>query len=253
MLVWTNKPNKDTLENCDLGPLKFFCGRKKKFGLNLQAICDHRKRFMDVFIGFPGSASDFLCYCNSSICEKLNTPGFLVPGLCIYGDAAYANNMSMCVPYKSVSSGPKDALNFYQSQLRINIECAFGILVHRWGVLRKPIPVNISIERTSQLVRALCIPHNFCIDEKDMIISTHLAKDKAYIATESGVTRVRHKVNTNNLVGGGHHFEDTTYRKEINNDDLPRSIMLAYLISKGIERNGRPYQCQKEKEDRQRA
>ena len=88
MLVWTNKPNKVTLENCDLRPLKFLCGKKKKFSLNLQAIYDHRKRFMDVFIGFPGSASDFLCYCNLSICEKLNTPGFLVPGLCIYGDAA---------------------------------------------------------------------------------------------------------------------------------------------------------------------
>ena len=108
--------------------------------------------------------------------------------------------MSMCVPYKSVSSGPKDTFDFYQFQLRINIECAFGILVHRWDVLHKPIPVNISIKRTSQLVHALCILHNFCINEKDMIISSHLAKDKAYIATKCGVTRVRHKVNTNNLV-----------------------------------------------------
>ena len=195
---------------------------------------------MDVFIGFPGSASDFLVYCNSTICEKLNTPGFLVPGLCIYGDAAYANNMSMCVPYKSVSSGPKDAYNFYQSQLRINIEFAFGILVHRWGVLRKPIPVNISIERTSQLVCALCILHNFCIDEKDITISSHLAKDKAYITTEFVVTRVRHRVNTNNLVGGGHHFDDINYIRDQTNDNLPRSIMLAYLISKGIKSRPKP-------------
>ena len=174
MLVWTNKPNTVILENCDLGPLKFLCGRKKKFGLNLQAICDHREKFMDVFISFLGLASDFLCYCHSSICKKLNIPGFLNPGLCIYGEAAYTNTMSMCMPYKSMSSGPKDAYNFDQSQLRINIECAFGILVHRWGVLHKPIPVNISIKRISQLVCALCILHSFCIDEKDMIIANNI-------------------------------------------------------------------------------
>ena len=143
--------------------------------------------------------SDFLCYCNSSICEKLNTPGFLVPGLFIYDDDAYANNMSMCVPYKSVSSGLKDAYNFYQSRLHINIECTFRILVHRWDVLHKPIPVNISIKRTSQLIHTLCILHNFCIDKKYITISSHLAKDKAYITIEPGVTRVRHEVNTNNL------------------------------------------------------
>ena len=240
MLVWTNKPNKTTLQKCDLGPLKFLCGRKKKFGLNLQAICDHKRKFIDVFIGFPGSASDFLCYCNSSICDKLNAPGFLLPGLCIYGDAAYANNMTMCVPYKSVSNGPKDAYNFYQSQLRINIECAFGILVHRWGVLRKPIPVNISIERTTQLVRALCILHNFCIDEKDTVIPTHMAKDKAYISTESGIIRVRYRVNINNLVGGGHHYNNVPNAIDLNHDNLPRSIMLAFLIKKGIKSRLKP-------------
>ena len=83
------------------------------------------------------------------------------------------------------------------------------------------------------------ILHNFCIDEKDITIRSHLAKDKAYITTESDVTHNdRHKVNTNNLVGGGHYFDDTTYRKEIKNNNLPRSIMLAYLISKGT--NNRP-------------
>ena len=59
----------------------------------------------------------------------------------------------MCSPFRNVSSGPKDAFNYYHSRLRITIECAFGILVHRWGVLllRKPIPVNVSIERTTIL------------------------------------------------------------------------------------------------------
>ena len=60
----------------------------------------------------------------------MHDSNLLAPGLCIYGDAAYGNNMYMTVPFKNVSMGPKDAFNFYHSQIRINIECAFGMLVH---------------------------------------------------------------------------------------------------------------------------
>ena len=65
-----------------------------------------------------------------------------------------------------VSGGIKDSFNFYHSQLRINIECAFGILVHRWGCLRKPIPMNITIPRICALVKCLYILHNYCINKR---------------------------------------------------------------------------------------
>ena len=47
MLLWTNKPNKRTLECAKIGAKKFFCGRKHKFGLNFQGVCDHLGRLMD--------------------------------------------------------------------------------------------------------------------------------------------------------------------------------------------------------------
>ena len=75
----------------------------------------------------------------------------------------------MATPYRGSSEGIKDAYNFYHSSLQINIECAFGMLVHRWGVLRKALPVNISIAKTAQLVRALCMLNNFCIDNNEPV------------------------------------------------------------------------------------
>ena len=42
ILVWTNKPSKLYLLAAKLGAKKFFCGRKKNYGLNMQAICDHK-------------------------------------------------------------------------------------------------------------------------------------------------------------------------------------------------------------------
>ena len=70
--------------------------------------------------------------------------GFLAPGLTLFGDNAYPSSRYMATPFKSVSNGPKDAYNFSQSQVRIQIECAFGKLVHRWGILRRMMPYNIN-------------------------------------------------------------------------------------------------------------
>ena len=71
----------------------------------------------------------------------------------------------MVTPYPTVSSGGKDDYNFYHSQLHVRVECTFGMLVGRWGILRAEIPQNISISRTISLVHVLVKLHNFCIDE----------------------------------------------------------------------------------------
>ena len=71
ILIWINKPSsKDLDTKLKCGSKKFFCGRKKKFGLNMQAVCDSRRRFLDVNIGYPGSTSDYLAFAVSSLQKK---------------------------------------------------------------------------------------------------------------------------------------------------------------------------------------
>jgi len=153
--------------------------------------------------------------------------------------------MKMAVPYKGAQVGPKDAYNVFHSQLRINIECAFGMLVHRWGVLRKPIPVNMSIDKTTHLVLALCKLHNFCIDERDSSISSPTRFDTANIANESGDMTVSRRTPNRNLVGGGHHANDLggrLRRHSAPNDvrNLPRNILLRSLIAQGKTSRPKP-------------
>ncbi len=74
------------------GAKKFFCGRKKKFGLNMQGVCDLRGCFLDICIQHPGATSDYLAFITSPLKYKLETPEFLGPGLALYGDNAYVNN-----------------------------------------------------------------------------------------------------------------------------------------------------------------
>lgn len=244
MLVWTNKPSKLSLDQVGVGPKKFFCGRKKKFGLNLQAICDHKKRFMDVEIEHPAATSDYLCFTTSDIHQKLKEVGFLADGLCLFGDNAYVNTPFMATPYRGVTDGPKDAYNFYHSSLRITVECAFGMLVHRWGVLRRAIPVNISVVKTTQLVRALCILHNFCIDNKDDTANEVFADDHFTGISSGGFAHSAPNERPHQLMDGGEHFDDVPRAErrvhERRGDELPRERYVAHLEAMGITKRPAP-------------
>ena len=116
MLLWIEKLTMEQCEAAKCGRKKFFCGRKHKFGLNLQAVCDSEGRFLDLDIAHPGATSDFLAFSTSSFHTRLEN-NLLAPGLCIFGDNAYVNCSYMATPYKAVSSGCKDDYNFYHSQL----------------------------------------------------------------------------------------------------------------------------------------
>ena len=42
LLIWLEKPSKKQCEQVGVDTGKFYCGRKGKFGLNFQGICDAR-------------------------------------------------------------------------------------------------------------------------------------------------------------------------------------------------------------------
>ena len=250
MLVWIHKPTRKDMTRQGFGEMKCYCGRKKKFGLNMQAICDSMGNFLDIEIAFPGAASDYFAFHYSKIRKKLEIDGFLYPGLALYGDNAYTNTPYMVTPFRSVTTGPKDAFNYFHSQLRINIECAFGVLVHRWGILRKPIAPNIPIHKVSSLVLALCKLHNYC-KSRDVSVPQAAEQDVTNIANDGGLLlpRMDNESSTwaydniqDRLVGlldGGHHIDDQTegnrraYRRH---EDLPFKSMLEYIELEGYTR-----------------
>lgn len=59
MLIWILEPDKDDVDLYGFSPKKFFCGRQKKFGLNMQAVFDASYCFLGVEIRFPSSTSDY--------------------------------------------------------------------------------------------------------------------------------------------------------------------------------------------------
>lgn len=256
MLVWINKPTIADQQTIGFGPKKFFCGRKMKYGLNMMGVCDSQRRFIWVEVAMPGAASNFYAFDQSSLKSKLETEGFLRPGSCLFGDNAYVNSPYMCVPWRNVSRGPKDAMNYFHSSLRICIECAFGILVHRWGILRKPMPVNLTVQKISSLVLALCKLHNFCIDTSGNGVDSPEESDIANIAMEGGLFLPRMDNNKeafweydtnvysqtdrlNELLDGGAHMDDHTRcdrRRYRSDKDLPCHRILEYCMENDLQR-----------------
>ena len=132
--------------------------------------------FLDISIGYPGSASDYLAFITSSLNAKLETNGFLAPNLVLFGDNACVSNSCMVVPCKNISSGSEDTFNFFYSQVRIKVESSFSMLAHRWAILCRSMPANMSLSRVTTLTCCLHKLHNFHIDERkaDHYEQTHL-------------------------------------------------------------------------------
>ena len=133
-------------------------------------------RFLDISILFGTSgATDLLVFESSPIPVQMDSPNFVAPGLCLFSDNAYINRRFMATPISNLvvqhteNRVDKDAYNFYHSQLRINIECAFSTLVNIFGWLtRKQAPVQYTIKKTmATAVSCLCNKlHNSLIDRR---------------------------------------------------------------------------------------
>ena len=169
ILIWILKPllNECFLANC--GEASFNCSRKDKYGLNMQAICDDELRFIYIDLSWPGSTADYMAWVTSAMCQEMelsltSSKPKLKKGLTLVGDNAYVKTKYMAVPIKGCKTEIEDSYNFYQSQLRITIERAFGVLVHRWSILRGPM--NVPLFKVVPVVHSLCKLHNYCINER---------------------------------------------------------------------------------------
>ena len=250
MLVWTENPSKKQCMEVGVDNRKFYCGRKGKFGLNLQAVCDARHRFTYISLQHPASASDYLAFVTSSLYRQLTEGEGIPQGYCLYGDNAYVNESYMAVPFQAMTNGPKDSYNFYHSQVRINIECSFGILTNRWHLLKTPLSSKISISRINALISCLCKLHNFCIDNGNARPPERYSHDPLTLmdfmdSDESDESEIPCPIG---LLGGGEHFADVSggcreqirlshCRRHNNNNahwEFPRNSMLHHITEMDI-------------------
>jgi hypothetical protein len=123
-----------------------YYNRKGWYSVQLQAVCDHRYRFWDIEVGWPGRAHDARVFANSHLFESAVADTLLpatterfgntdVP-LCILADPAYPLMDWVMKPYPGTAlDEERSHYNYRQSRARMTIENAFGRLKGRWRCL----------------------------------------------------------------------------------------------------------------------
>jgi hypothetical protein len=148
--------------------LDYYSGHKKAYGLNTQAVCDARLRFLFFSCRCPGKTNDLNADRHSKVSTQIDN---LPDGFYTVGDAVYENSDHLLTPFSGQDlQARKNNFNFYLSQLRIRIEMAFGRLVSQWGILWRNL--RIRLERQPALFACLAKLHIFLIDNNESVLST---------------------------------------------------------------------------------
>ncbi len=142
----------------------YFSGHYQCHGLNVQAACDAKCRFIFLSIRCPGGTGDSKAFYGTRLDTFLKSSGH---GYYAVADNAYTLSATLLIPYSGSDKRypHKDVFNFYLSQLRIKIEQAFGMMVNKWRVFKKPVELKLSAIPT--LVECCMRLHNFCIDRNE--------------------------------------------------------------------------------------
>ncbi|XP_017291565.1 putative nuclease HARBI1 [Kryptolebias marmoratus] len=131
------------------------CYRNRKLfpSIILQAVCDHRGRFIDTYVGWPGSVH------NSRVHFILADGGY----------PCLQRPLPLITPYKRPLQGVgAQRFNTHHSRARSIIERAFGMMKTRFRVIfLQALEVHHTF--VPHVITACCILHNICLSAGDVV------------------------------------------------------------------------------------
>lgn len=139
--------------------------RKHVTALNLTALCDSSKRFLDINVGQSEKCHDSHIFHMSNLARRIFNDNIIPPQYHIIGDAAYGLHRNIMTPYKGTAGIRNELYNNRHSSTRMVVERIFSDLKNRWLCLKA---LSCDVSFATQIVAACCILHNICISNKDI-------------------------------------------------------------------------------------
>lgn len=150
-------------------PIDFY-NRNKIHSIILQGVCDHKARFIDVFIGMPGRMHDARVFRQSEVFVQLNNvENPLLPcNMHLVGDSAYPLMQNLMTPFRDNGHLTRVQRNYNikLSTIRAIIERAFGLLKSKFRRLKYLDISSPNLGNT--IIAAACVLHNFLIDRNEV-------------------------------------------------------------------------------------
>ncbi|XP_071373093.1 putative nuclease HARBI1 [Centroberyx affinis] len=146
-----------------------YINRKLFASVQMQALCDSYGRFINLFVGYPGSVHDTRVLKNSSLYTAARYPP---PGYFIIGDGGYPcirAPITLLTPYREPLQGRvQERYNRHHARARSVIERAFGMMKTRWRCLFfKALEVHHTF--VPDVVTVCAVLHNICLTAGDVV------------------------------------------------------------------------------------
>lgn len=137
--------------------------------IQMQAICDATGRFLDIFVGFPGSVHNARVLRNSPVFSQALYPP---AGFFLLADSGYPcleNPITIITPYKLPLQGRvQECYNLHHSKTLSVVEHAFGMMKARWrATLFKAMEVSPTF--APDVVACCAFLHNLCLRTNDAL------------------------------------------------------------------------------------
>ncbi|CAM5169330.1 unnamed protein product [Eretmochelys imbricata] len=157
-----------------------YINRKGYFSIVLQALVDHKGRFTNINVGWPGKVHDARIFRNSGLFQNLQegtlfpdqkiTVGDVEMPIVILGDPAYPLMPWLMKPYTGSLDSSQELFNYRLSKCKMVVQCAFGRLKARWCSLLTRL--DLSKTNIPTVITACCVLHNICESKGEMFMAT---------------------------------------------------------------------------------
>lgn len=157
--------------------------RKCFHSITLQAICDSKRRFRDIFTGYPSSVGDARIFRNSDFFKAAvnNMHDFFSENEVILGDKAYPPLRWCIPPYIDRGNLQRRERNFntQHAKTRQIIERAFALLFGRFRRLKY---LDMSrVDLIPEVILACCVLHNVCLMFPDEMLQNYEVDGQAFV------------------------------------------------------------------------
>lgn len=145
--------------------------RKKNYSVSIQAVCDSKMKFLDLYIGEPGSLHDSRVFRRSDLYLKVleNENRMFPRNTFLIGDSAYVLKKWLIVPFKNYGNLTQTQVdfNYLHSSTRVVVEHAFIYLKGRFRRLLH-FTEQTDIGSLIKIISCACILHNICLIQNDL-------------------------------------------------------------------------------------